>query len=152
MKKDTLTGILLACVSIAFLYMTHELPEAKNVTIVGPTLFPYLAAGGLLLCSIALIFRRTPENADEKPFLDKAGWLRSVKLVVLLVLFPIMFNLFGFIISAIFLLFFMIRMFDLDRAVSLLKAAGVSCGVTIVLFLLFSYALKIQLPQGIIFG
>ena len=81
MNKNKIIGIVLALVSILFLYMTSRLPASRYSGMVGPTVFPYIAAGGLLLCAVALFFKK--ETDDEKtkgPFLDRAGWIRVLKL------------------------------------------------------------------------
>lgn len=151
MKKDRITGISLGFVSVLFLYMTWALPSTKNGTAVGPKVFPYGAAGGLLLCSIALILKRGDSRDKGEPFLDAQGWLRVAKLLCLLVLFPILLHFIGFPAASLTFLLLMISLFDLDREVPLWKRAAVSLAVTAVLFAIFSYILKIQLPKGLAF-
>lgn len=149
MKKDRTIGIILGLVSILFLYMTWDLPIPRNTSDVTPRTFPYMAAGGLLLCSIALFLQRGERRGDGSPFLDKAGWVRVAKLLGLLVLFPLMLHFAGFIVSALTFLFLMIRLFDLEREVPAWRTAAVSLAVTAFLYVLFSYLLKIQLPHGV---
>lgn len=148
MKKDRLVGMVLGIISIAFLIMTYMLPKSKYSTAVGPEVFPYFAAGGLLLCALGLIFQREDPKKAKAPFLDKKGWLRVLRLGGLLALFPVIFIFLGFIVAAFALLFAMIRMFDAERKVPLWKNAAVSGIITVFLYGLFTYLLKIQLPQG----
>ncbi len=71
-----------------------------------------------------------------------------MKLSVLLALFPLLFKLFGFLVAAVFLLYSMITLFDLEHLESFRKKAMVTLSVTAALYLLFIYVIKIQLPRG----
>lgn len=149
MNKNRIIGIVLALVSVLFLVMTSQLPSSKYSGMVGPKVFPYIAAGGLLLCAIALFFKKETENEKDKgPFLDKAGWIRVLKLVILLALFPVMFKFLGFIISAVILLFIMISLFDLGKKESIWKKILVTVSVTGILYVVFIYVINIKLPTG----
>lgn len=151
MKKDRLIGFILGAISVVFLIMTRMLPKSRFATTVGPDVFPYLASGGLLLCSIGLIFKRDKTKKEAKPFLDKQGWIRVAKLGLILVSFPFLFQYVGFYIAAVVFLFFMIRLFDLDKDVAVWKIALISVIISTTLYLLFTYPLKIQLPHGVLF-
>lgn len=149
MNKNQIIGIVLTLVSVLFLILTSQLPTSRYSGMVGPTVFPYIAAGGLLLCGIALFFKRmTDEEKEKDPFLDKAGWFRVLKLVILLAFFPVMFKYLGFIISAIVLLFIMISLFDLGKKESVLKKILVTAAVTGTLYVVFIYVINIKLPSG----
>lgn len=149
MNKNRIIGIVLALVSVLFLVMTSQLPSSRYSGMVGPKVFPYIAAGGLLLCAIALFFKKETENEKDKgPFLDKAGWIRVLKLVILLALFPVMFKYLGFIISAVILLFIMISLFDLGKKESIWKKILVTVSVTGILYVVFIYVINIKLPTG----
>ena len=149
MSKNRIIGIILGLVSLLYLYMTSQLPVSRYSTAIGPRVFPYIAAGGLLLCAIGLVFKK--ETAREKskgPFLSREGWIRVLKLSVLLALFPLLFKFFGFLVAAVFLLYTMITLFDLEHGESFRKKAMVTLSVTAALYLLFIYVIKIQLPRG----
>jgi putative tricarboxylic transport membrane protein len=148
LNKDRLIGLILGAVSIAFLIMSYRLPESKFSTTVGSDVFPYLASGMLLMCSIGLVFKRGGQEEKEKPFLDMNGWTRIAKLGIVLILFPVLFHYAGFIIASLVFLFLMIRLFDLEREVSFRKKALITVTTTGVLYLLFTYLLKIQLLYG----
>ena len=139
----------MALVSALFLILTSQLPTSRYSGMVGPKVFPYIAAGGLMLCAIALFFKKETENEKSRgPFLDRAGWIRVLKLVILLALFPVMFKYLGFIISAIILLFIMISLFDLAKTESIWKKIFVTASVTGILYVVFIYVIKIKLPIG----
>jgi heme A synthase len=147
-KKNKIIGTVLGLTSLLFLYMTWTLPTAKNSATVGPRTFPYLAAGGLLLCSIALLLQKEQKRDTERTFLDKAGWIRVAKLLGLLVMFPILFHFTGFLVASFAFLFLMIRLFDLEREVKLFMVASVSLAITAFMYGVFVFLLKIQLPHG----
>ncbi len=150
MNKNRITALILAAVSILFLVMAYMLPESKFGTSVGADIFPYIAAGGLLLCSVALFFRKESEK-DKVPFLDKAGWLRVLKATVVLLLFPFIFQYLGFFPASLFLLFFLIRMFDLEKEAPVWKVALITVVITTVLYVLFRFVLGTRLPSGELF-
>lgn len=150
MSKNRIIGIVLGLVSIGFLYMTSQLPESKYSTAIGPDAFPYLSAGGLLLCAIAIFFRR-PTEKDKVPFLDKAGWMRALKMSVLICLFPLLFHFLGFIIASLALLFPMILIFDLENKEAAWKAAIITIVLTLVIMLIFEKLLNTSLPSGVFF-
>ncbi len=153
-NKDRIIGAILGAVSLLYLYMTWSLPASKTATLVGPKVFPYLASGGLLLCSVALMLKRRPATRTHgsKLFLDRNGWERVAKLLGLLVLYPVLFHYAGFISASILFLFFMITLFDLEKTVPKWKTALISIGVSLSFHGLFTILLKIQLPVGVIFG
>ncbi len=149
MNKNRVIGIVLTLVSLLFLILTSQLPTSRYSGMVGPKVFPYIASGGLLLCAVALFFKKETEKEKGKgPFLDKAGWLRVLKLVILLAMFPVMFKYLGFIISALILLFIMISMFDLSKTESIWKKIFITVSVTVILYVVFIYIIKIKLPTG----
>lgn len=150
MSKNKIIGITLGLISILFLFMTSQLPISKYSTVIGPKVFPNIASGGLLLCSIGLFFKRDSRKEKEKgPFLDKAGWIRVLKLLILLALFPLFFKYFGFIISSFLLLFIMITFFDLGKEEPIWKKLLASVLVTVILFVLFIFIIKVRLPAGV---
>lgn len=151
MSKNRIIGIVLGAISLLFLYMTSQLPVSKYSTAIGPKVFPNIASGGLLLCAIALFFKKDGIGAKEaKPFLDRAGWYRVLKLLILLALFPLIFLYLGFIIASLTLLFVMITFFDLNHEESLVKKVISSVSVTAILYVLFVYVINVRLPTGIL--
>lgn len=152
MNKNRVIGIVLGLVSTYFLYMTSQLPISKYSTVIGPRVFPYIASGGLLLCAIGLFFKReTEEDKNKGPFLTKEGWFRILKLCLLLASFPLLFTYLGFIVAAVVLLYIMITMFDIEKTEKIWKKAVTTASVTAVLYALFTYIIKIQLPKGKLF-
>lgn len=154
MKKDRVTGIILALVALLFLYMTSMLPKSKFSTVVGAGVFPNIAAGGLLICAVALIAKRDrPDGSDRKrkPFLSAEGWLRVLKLTVLLAAFPFTFNYLGFLVAAFALLALMIRMFDMERTVPVPKLLLIAAVLTGTVYFMFVVVFKTQLPHGELF-
>ena len=130
--------------------MTSQLPDSQYSGAVGPKVFPYIAAIGLLLCSIGIFFHK-PHGKATKPFMDRAGWVRILKLSLLLALYPVMFIYLGFIVASIVLLFVMITMFDLEKEEPLWKRSLVSLVTTGALYVLFVHLINIRLPAGKLF-
>lgn len=150
MTKNKTIGLILFVISVIFLIATASLPTSKYGSSVGANIFPYIASSGLLLCSVALFFRRETEK-DKQPFLDKAGWLRILMITVILVLFPIMLTYLGFIVASLFMLFMLTLLFDLEKKTKKWFAAVVSILTTGVLYVLFQFVLNTRLPVGELF-
>ena len=150
MNKNRVIGIILAAVAVLFLIMTNRLPVSQYATAVGPKVFPNIASVGLLLCAAGLFFKRMPSE-KRKPFLDKAGWIRVLKLGLLLALYPVMFGFLGFIVESLVLLYFMITVFDLEKQEPVWKRLAVTGVTTAALYFLFVFAINIRLPAGRVF-
>lgn len=151
MKKDRVIGLILALVALAFLVMARQLPKSKYGTAVGADIFPTIAAGGLLLCAVALIAKRGDADRKKKHFLSAEGWLRVLKLTALLAAFPFAFDFLGFPVSAFILLAVMIRMFDLERKVPVWKLLLIAAVITGVIYFTFVKLFQTQLPLGELF-
>lgn len=131
--------------------MSRQLPKSKYGTSVGADVFPTIAAGGLLLCAVALAIRRDDGTRKKKPFLTAEGWRRVLKLTALLAVFPFAFDFLGFPISAFVLLASMIRMFDLDRKVPVWKLLLIAAIITGAVYFTFVKLFQTQLPLGELF-
>ena len=149
MNKNRIIGIVLGLVGLLFLLLTSRLPINEYATVIGPRVFPYIASGGLFLCAVGLFFRKETEEEKKKgPFLDRAGWIRVLKLCILLAFFPLLFKYLGYIISSCILLFLMITFFDLKKEVKAWKRGLVTVIVVGILYTLFTFVIKIKLPTG----
>lgn len=129
--------------------MTFQLPVSQYGSAVGAKFFPNIASIWLMLCGIGLLFKKeTMKEKSKGPFLTKEGWLRVLKLIILLSVFPLMFEYLGFIISSFVLLFVMITIFDLGKEEPLWKKVLAAVSVTSVLYVLFTFIIQIRLPMG----
>lgn len=151
MNKDRTVGIAFILIAALFLFMSGQLPKSKYSTVVGASVFPTIASGGLLLCGAALALKRDKNKKKAIPFLGRDGWMRVAKLVILLAVFPFAFNFLGFLVSAFILLALMIRMFDMEGEVSLWKAVLLAAVITGAIYGVFVVLLKTQLPAGALF-
>jgi putative tricarboxylic transport membrane protein len=113
----------------------------------GPGFLPL--AGGILLVVLAIVvFVASFSDQEIGPRLwAGGGWLRTIKTVGMLCIFPITLRWLGFILSAAFTMSFLFRHFGLRRWPVII---GVSIGVSLVCYVLFAILLGSELPQGIL--
>lgn len=142
---DVLTLTVLAVFTLLYGYSALQFDVPSDIHNPGPGYFPLLLAGGLLLlCLFSLVasFRRTKEPKLELP---------NGKLVVLTILviagFLVSWSYFGFFYLNLFIFqFILVAVYRRKHGVlELLKAAGLSAGVCLFVYLAFDLLLKIDL-------
>ncbi|MFZ5946178.1 MAG: tripartite tricarboxylate transporter TctB family protein [Bacillota bacterium] len=158
-KEDVIAGIIFLTISVALFLQTLTFP-APPVQGSGPSFWPRLLLIILAILSIALIvsaFRnkiisavinvdiKEKENAKKK--MSKPLWG-----IISAVLFVLLFKKLGFFLSTFFFLYALtfIIQFDLTPKKILTRALQSSLLVGVI-YLLFGFFLKVNLPKGILF-
>jgi len=144
-KRDRLIGIIVTIIGLLIFFLSTQIQGNQYSTVIGPDLFPKMASGGMTLCGIGLILRKSKE---EESFLTIEGWIRIIKILVVLIIYPFLLVYFGFIISGIFLVFFSSTLFDIKKSASILKRLIFAVSTSVITFAFFSYVLDIILPNG----
>jgi len=140
---DRAFGIFLFLLGLFILYggLSLEVPFAYDP--LGPKTFPVIIGIALALLSIVVIVK--PKQAHFPAFNTN---IKTVIIVVLLVIYEMIFNVLGFLLATSLLVFCLSKIFKGTT----LQAFGSAIGVSIVVYLLFSYLLDVQLPVGTIFA
>ncbi|SDJ61516.1 tripartite tricarboxylate transporter TctB family protein [Billgrantia gudaonensis] len=141
--NDRIFGILLLVLAVAYGWGASQFPEPfGGAEAIGPETFPYLLAAVLGLSSLYLIVRPDPDNAWP--------WSRTgVELLiamVVLVFYAALLEPLGFIVSTALAVGTLC--WRMGAAPLRAFATGAISGV--VVFLLFSYALDLSLPLGLL--
>ncbi len=146
MKRDRIIGIGTIIVALFFLYHTKSIRVPANIIEPGPRLVPYIAIGLMIICSIGMIIGSYKK--EEKEYLDKAGWKRLGVAYGTLFLYAIGLTLLGFVITTPFMAYRLITMLKSGNPLSVWKKIIISILITAFLYVIFSLAFGVMLPQG----
>ena len=141
--NDRIFGVVMVTLAVAYGWGALQLPEPFGGSeAVGPETFPLLLAVVLGLASLYMIVRPDPDNAWP--------WNRTgVELliaVVVLVLYAALMQPLGFIISTLLAVGTLCW-----RVGARPRSAYLTGGITgVVVFLIFTYALDLALPLGLL--
>jgi putative tricarboxylic transport membrane protein len=145
---DAITGLLLAMLAVAVLVAVSQYPPIPGQNI-GPSAFPGLVAGLLLICSCLLIWRGL--RGERRPLAQFDDWVRSPRhiLNVVLILGALLFyvllsDVVGFIPSGILIL--AVLFFSLGVRTHLILPVAIIA--TLVIHTLFYKFLRVPLPWG----
>ena len=140
------TGIAGIVISIIYIAAAFSIPKPPGLTqdLMGSRSFP-IAVGILIgLCSLAIVFQ-PPSDDDGQEISGVQGILRAFPYVLMLAAYILVLPWIGTVIATIALFFGMIGKIEGKyRWQDLLWAAG----ITIAMWLLFEFVLKISLPAG----
>ncbi|GAA4345567.1 tripartite tricarboxylate transporter TctB family protein [Variovorax defluvii] len=148
---DSLIGAVLLALSLAVLFHIQGFPPAPGQNF-GPALFPGLAAGGLALCSLALVWQGL---RGRQPWLALDAGLRSPRrlaafaIVILSMVFYILLSeRLGFLLCSLAILVLL----QWACGVRLPVALAVGTVVTLLIHTCFYKLLKVPLPWGVLKG
>ncbi|MBW6391229.1 tripartite tricarboxylate transporter TctB family protein [Billgrantia antri] len=141
--NDRIFGILLIVLAVAYGWGASQFPEPFGGSeSIGPDTFPTLLAVVLGLSSLYLIVRPDPDNAWP--------WSRTgielIVAVIVLVLYAMLLEPLGFIISTTLA----VGTLCWRMGAAPLRAYLVGAVAGVVVFLLFSFALDLALPLGLL--
>lgn len=148
MKKDKIIGIGAIITAVFFFYHTQTVTIPENIAEPGPRSVPYIAQALMIVCGVGIIVESMKN--EEKTFLSKEGWKKLLMAYAILFLYAIGLTFLGFILVTPFMIFIAITMLSGKKKISFLKRGIVSVGVTLSLYLIFSQAFGVMLPQGIL--
>lgn len=150
-KANIISAILGMCVSALAFGYTFTFKKFKNVP-VGPEFFPRALAFLLFVCCLVLLLtnlKTTQRNKDAAPTLSPLNkdMRKAIISLILIVVYALLWNVTGFLITTPFALFAMI--FILGKR-NYKMMVIVSLGATALIFSAFKFLLGIELPLGFI--
>jgi putative tricarboxylic transport membrane protein len=150
--NDAVIGVVLVLFAAAMIWYTRTFPEMPGQHY-GPALFPVLIGIGFLLTGVILIARGVGRLRTE-PLFSGGAWLRSgphvinfVAIVGGLLLYILVSDRLGFILTSLLLLAGWLLLFRGGRPISSL---AIALGVTLAVDYLFSKLLLVPLPAGVL--
>ncbi len=136
---DRIFGVFLLLLGSALLYGGLSLEVPFSYDPLGPTTFPVIIGGMLVLLSLIVIAK--PQTIA---FPSTQVNLKTTAIIVLLVIYQASFSILGFLVATTLLVFFLSKIFKGTT----LQAIGSGIGVSLVVYGLFGYLLEVPLPAG----
>jgi putative tricarboxylic transport membrane protein len=150
MNKERVGGFAFAVFGLLVALLAGQIRMPVNSNEPGPRLFPCIAGFGMMLCGIGMMLT-APKEENKKQFLTKTGWIKLLKMTVVLFLYYLGLQILGFIVSTFFFTIAIILLLADGKKVSKILAIIVAAVTTAVIYLVFQKAFLIQLPTGIVF-
>ena len=148
--NDILSGLALIVFSLAMMTLTLTFPDFPGQKY-GPSLFPRILGGGLILCGAALVRNGLAARRADAPWLELAPWTRDpwrvtsfLMTLALLLAYILASEPVGFILIA---LAFLLALF-VWLGVQLIPAVLIAVVTTIAIHWFFSTMLRVPLPRG----
>ena len=148
--NDILSGLALIVFSLAMITLTLTFPDFPGQKY-GPSLFPRILGGGLILCGAALVRNGLAARRAGAPWLELAPWTRDpwrvtsfLMTLALLLAYILASEPVGFIPIA---LAFLLALF-VWLGVQLIPAVLTAVVTTIAIHWFFSTMLRVPLPRG----
>jgi putative tricarboxylic transport membrane protein len=112
----------------------------------GTGFFPFLAGVVFAVLSLTLLIQSLVAGENVEGILGKVRWKNIILVLICLVVYAVVLEKLGFMISTIFFIGVVLRVIEKKRW-SLVVAVSVSA--TLVFWVIFQYWLQSQLPKGI---
>lgn len=141
---DRITGMLGLILALAYGIAGSQYQSDFITDELGPTAFPIMLATALGIFCLYLLVRPDP-NPDWGTWLV---WRNQIIAIVAMVLYGMVLETLGFLLSTFLLVGFLSLMLGGPRG----PAAATGIGASIVLYFLFDYGLGLPLPSGSLFG
>jgi putative tricarboxylic transport membrane protein len=141
---EAILGGLVLVLGLFIAYETTQLHSGPGYAAVGPALFPYMIAAGLVVIG-ALVLREAffGHVAHERGM--ELDWRAVLLVLVGLVVQGILLLPLGWILATSAMFVVVARAFGSRRP---LLDAGIGLAITVVAFVLFNYGLGLNLPFG----
>lgn len=147
--NDALSGLLILIVGSVIAVHARTFPSMGQT--VGPSLFPTIIGGGLMVCGAALAVSWLRRRGA--PWVEVDDWVRRPRMVlnfalvfVDLVFYALAVGRLGFFITAVVFLSVLMIAFGVPRA----RVLPVAMAVTLVMHYAFYSLLRVPLPWGVL--
>jgi putative tricarboxylic transport membrane protein len=152
-SKDHYCGIVLMLFGGWIAWEASSFPALAGMPY-GPGLFPTIAALGMSICGVLILFtslikrRKSTEPLDQKPPAGgKAGrpLFNSLAVILMVVLYALFLNTLGFHVISFFMLTVLFIVLQVHWITTIILAVGVTVGVHFI----FYSVLHVPLPWGL---
>jgi hypothetical protein len=150
MNKNRLLGFICIIAGIIIILLT-ALTVDKRIRMAGdpgPTIFPYISAGIFIVSGLSLLVRK--EDETDKVFLTRDQWGRLFLLFGVLCIYILIIYLAGFSVGTFCMMFVVSTMFAKGQGIAIWKRIVYALVMTLIIWAIFRYGLKVLLPSGII--
>ncbi len=147
LNRTYVMGIFMILFSAWIAYESTNIPQMLVSNEPGPRLFPYISAIGIAVFSIlSMIF--DGKNEKNAQYLDRAGYMRLLLIVVECLLFAFMMNLVGFWIVSMAGLFMFIYTLKGDKKLNVAICIVFCILLGSLCYFGFTRGFNIPLPKG----
>lgn len=141
MTGDRIFGAVMIIVALGYILSARTIQTPLFPDPVGPKLFPYMIAVGVIICSLYMLIKPDPE-ADWP---GAAALLRLVIAAVVMVAYALLLEPLGFVIPTAVAAGVISYMMLPRASMAVLTGVGLSLG----LYVLFRYGLRLETLQAI---
>ena len=149
-NRTYVMGVLCLLLSAWIVWQTGNVPTRLVAREPGPRFFPYISAGGIALFAILSMIFDGPKEAKNgnKPYLNKAGWIRLGIIMAETVVFALAMKFLGFWITSMAGMFMFIWTLKGKKKINLLFAILLCIGLGSLCYFGFTQGFHIPLPKG----
>lgn len=142
-KADFIASIIMLFIGIYVLIEVSNFRKISSLDI-GPAFFPKILGILLIIFALLISFKAIKKNNNEK-----INFVNKNLIIVLLsiILYCVLFNVIGFVISSTIMLAFLMRIMGSDKWI---KTIITSFVIVIVIYFIFKMLLNVPLPWGIL--
>lgn len=154
LKRDQISGLILIIFGIAAAIVVSGFSVPFTWQYPGPKAIPMLAVIGFIVCGAGIFIESTMSKKEEKAFLAGKGWSKLGGSVALLVLYLVLMNFIGFILSTLICLFLFVSYYarDAEQMPGIRNRVIFTVVFTLVVYVIYVYAFSLSLPDGMLFG
>ena len=149
MTRDRCTGLMALILGLIAVVAIQQIPPSTVANDAGPRVFPYIAAGILIVCGGLLVI--VGKNKQE-PYFSRMEFRRLLTIGGLLLLYCIVMVYLGYFIPTAIALFILCTLFDDAHAVPLWRRLLFSVILTTAVYYIFVYIFVLKLPAGRFFS
>lgn len=148
--KTYLVGITCIIFALWIIWSTGSISEKLVSGEPGPRLFPYIAAAGIIVCSILTMVFDGPKEAqkEKRPFLTKDGWKRLCTIFAEVLVFAFGMHYLGVLITGSVMTCVFIMTLKQEKKINNIFAVALSIGLTCVVYFSFTRVFHLLLPTG----
>lgn len=150
LNRTYIMGILCLILAAWIAWQTTTITERLVSNEPGPKLFPFISAAGIAVFAILSMIFDGPKEAkeDNKPYLDKAGWVRMAIILAEALVFCIAMQFIGFWITAMVGMMVFIWTLKGKKKINVIFAIILSVVVGSICYFGFTRGFHIPLPSG----
>ncbi|MDI9390764.1 MAG: tripartite tricarboxylate transporter TctB family protein [Synergistota bacterium] len=156
---EIILNIVWVIIAAVFYWLAIPYASVRTFDPLGPHVFPQIVSVVIIVCAVVnlfMIFLRMREDrsitVDAKGVQQAEGsdfqnFLKVALIVLISGVYILILNWIGYLLSTILLVFLLIL---IQGGTGFSKNLAVSCGFSLVLYILFSRVLKIILPESLL--
>ena len=146
-KANIVTGLIVIVAALAVIAYTYFTFPGSVKGVPGPGVFPILIAAMMLCCGVIVLVDALRSGSEEAIVLLDKDNIRVYITMGILVVYVLMIQMLGFVVSSTIFMTGMIRWFS-GRKIPYCAAWGL--GLSAVVYCAFTYMLKVSLNFGLL--